>query len=77
MKTLVFLRSLLLKEPRLEGMLESGDRRVDGRWKGDGDEPERSGAEGTGWWELGLLSKGAAEERVRKEAKKLARYVRD
>lgn len=75
-RALSFLRSLLIREPKLEAMLETGDRRVDGKWKGDVDEPERAEPEGTCWWEASLY-KNHPDEKVREEAKKLVSWVRD
>ncbi|KAK4700143.1 nucleolar complex protein 3, partial [Phenoliferia sp. Uapishka_3] len=76
LRTLAFLRSLLIREPKLEFMLETGDRRVDGKWRGAIDEPERAEPEGTCWWEAALY-KNHPDEKIRLEAKKLVNYIRD
>lgn len=76
LRTLTFLRSLVIREPKLEAMLETGDRRIDGKWRGHIDEPERAEPEGTCWWEGGLY-KSHTDEKVRLEAKKLLNWVRD
>ena len=76
LRTLVFLRSLLIREPKLEAMLETGDRRIDGRWRGQVDEPERAEPESTCWWEAGLF-RFHPDEKVRLEAKKLLNWKRD
>ncbi|GAA6032111.1 hypothetical protein JCM8097_007078 [Rhodosporidiobolus ruineniae] len=76
LRTLGFLRSLLLREPRLAAMLETGDRRIDGRWRGEVDEPERAQPESTCWWELGLYGKHP-DPKVREEAKKLGNSKRE
>ncbi|GAA5888667.1 hypothetical protein JCM6882_009042 [Rhodosporidiobolus microsporus] len=76
LRTLGFLRSLLLREPKLEAMLETGDRRIDGRWRGDVDEPERAQPESTCWWELGLF-RNHPDEKVKAEARKLASWQRE
>ncbi|ORY65638.1 CBF/Mak21 family-domain-containing protein [Leucosporidium creatinivorum] len=76
LRTLVFLRSLLIREPKLEAMLETGDRRIDGKWRGNVDEPERAEPEGTCWWEAGLYRQHP-DEKIRAEAKKLLNYQRD
>jgi nucleolar complex protein 3 len=76
LRTLAFLRSLLIREPKLEAMLETSDRKIDGKWKGWVDEPERSEPEGTCWWEGGLY-RCHPDEKVRLEAKKLLNWVRE
>ena len=76
LRTLAFLRSLLIREPKLEVMLETGDRRIDGKWRGHIDEPERAEPEGTCWWEAAVY-KNHPDEKVRAEAKKLLNWVRD
>ncbi|GAA5929897.1 hypothetical protein JCM1841_001253 [Sporobolomyces salmonicolor] len=77
LRTLSFLRSLLIREPRLEAMLETGDRRVDGRWKGHVDEPERAEPESASWWEVQVFKASHPDEKVRAEAKKLANWQRE
>ncbi|KAM0786443.1 hypothetical protein ACM66B_001906 [Microbotryomycetes sp. NB124-2] len=77
LRTLVFLRSLLLREPKLEAMLETGDRRIDGKWRPTVDEPERAEPESTCWWEGSVFSRAHPDEKVRQEAKKLLNYQRD
>ncbi|KAK4055895.1 hypothetical protein OIO90_003152 [Microbotryomycetes sp. JL221] len=77
LRTLVFLRSLLLREPKLETMLETGDRRIDGKWRPTVDEPERAEPESTCWWEGSIYYKNHPDDKVRQEAKKLLNYQRD
>lgn len=77
LRTLGFLRSLLIKEPRLEAMLETSDRRIDGRWKGHVDEPETAQPESTCWFEGILLYKQHPDAKVREEAKKLMTYHKE
>ncbi|GAA5929972.1 Noc3p [Sporobolomyces koalae] len=74
LRTLGFLRSLLIKEPRLEAMLETSDRRIDGRWKGHVDEPETAQPESTCWFEGVMLYRLHPDPKVREEAKKLMTY---
>ncbi|BGP17771.1 hypothetical protein JCM10213v2_005813 [Rhodosporidiobolus nylandii] len=76
LRTLGFLRSLLIREPKLEAMLETSDRRVDGRWRGEVDEPERAQPESTCWWELGLFRQHP-DPKVKEEARKLANWQRE
>ncbi|GAA5998501.1 Noc3p [Rhodotorula paludigena] len=77
LRTLSFLRSLLIREPRLEAMLETSDRRIDGRWRGQVDEPERAEPESTCFFEAGLFVHAHPDEKVRAEAKKLVNYRRE
>ncbi|GAA6010648.1 hypothetical protein JCM11491_003009 [Sporobolomyces phaffii] len=77
LRTLGFLRSLLIKEPRLEAMLETSDRRIDGRWKGHVDEPETAQPESTCWFEGIMLYKLHPDPKVREEAKKLMTWVKE
>jgi len=74
LRTIGFLRSLLIKEPRLEAMLETSDRRIDGRWKGHVDEPETAQPESTCWFEGIMLYKLHPDPKVREEARKLMVY---
>ncbi|GAA5820622.1 hypothetical protein JCM3770_003556 [Rhodotorula araucariae] len=77
LRTLSFLRSLLIREPRLEAMLETADRRIDGRWRGHVDEPERAEPESTCFFEAGLYVRNHCDDKVRAEAKKLVNYRRE
>lgn len=76
LRTIGFLRSLLIREPKLEAMLESGDRRMDGKYRGDVDDLERAEPEGTCWWEAGLM-RIHADGKIRTETKKLVNFIRD
>jgi nucleolar complex protein 3 len=58
-------------------MLETGDRRVDGKWKGSVDEPERAMPESTAWWEATLLVRSGMDEKLRAETRKLVNWIRD
>ncbi|KAI5475797.1 nuclear export protein noc3 [Pseudohyphozyma bogoriensis] len=75
LRTLGFLRSLLIREPKLEAMLETADRRIDGKWRGAVDEPERAEPEGTCWWEAGIYA-SHPDEKVKEEARKLGKAAR-
>ncbi|GAA5871999.1 hypothetical protein JCM16303_000940 [Sporobolomyces ruberrimus] len=77
LRTLGFLRSLLIKEPRMEAMIETSDRRIDGRWKGHVDEPETAQPESTCWFEGIMLYKLHPDPKVREEAKKLMTWVKE
>lgn len=79
LRTLSFLRALLIREPQLEAMLETGDgdRKVDGRYRGDYDEPERAMPESTCFYEAGLFLKSHPDQKVRNETRKMVNWVRD
>ncbi|BGP56609.1 hypothetical protein JCM8202_000205 [Rhodotorula sphaerocarpa] len=77
LRTLTFLRSLLIREPRLEAMLETTDRRVDGRWKGAVDTPELAEPESTCWFEATVFYRQHPDEKVRAEARKLVNWQRE
>lgn len=76
LRALALVKSLALREPRLEAMLETRDRQLDGVFEPRADDPDACGAQSTSWFELDLLAK-VADEQVRDEATKLANYVRD
>lgn len=76
LRTMAFLRSLLIREPKVEAMLETGDRRIDGKWKGWVDEPERAEPEGTCWWEASLF-RNHPDEKMRTAYKQLVNFQRD
>lgn len=77
LRTLTFLRSLLIREPRLEAMLETSDRRVDGRWRGLVDTPELAEPESTCWFEATVYYRQHPDEKVRAEARKLVNWQRE
>ncbi|BGP09476.1 hypothetical protein JCM10049v2_005347 [Rhodotorula toruloides] len=77
LRTLSFLRSLLIREPKLEAMLETTDRRIDGRWRGHVDEPERAEPESTCWYEASVFLRQHPDPAVRQEAKKLVNWQRE
>ncbi|GAA5883354.1 hypothetical protein JCM3774_002033 [Rhodotorula dairenensis] len=77
LRTLTFLRSLLIREPKLEAMLETSDRRVDGRWRGLVDTPELAEPESTCWFEATVYCRQHPDEKVRAEARKLVNWQRE
>ncbi|GAA5990059.1 hypothetical protein JCM10908_005802 [Rhodotorula pacifica] len=77
LRTLTFLRSLLIREPKLEAMLETSDRRVDGRWRGLVDTPELAEPESTCWFEAAVYYRQHPDEKVRAEARKLVNWQRE
>lgn len=77
LRTLTFLRSLLIREPKLEAMLETSDRRVDGRWRGLVDTPELAEPESTCWFEATVYYRQHPDEKVRAEARKLVNWQRE
>jgi nucleolar complex protein 3 len=76
LRTLAFLRSLLIREPKLEAMMDSSDRAY-GRWRGDIDEPENAAPESAAWFEASVFIKMHPDGKIRKEASKLVNWIRD
>jgi nucleolar complex protein 3 len=77
LRALNFLRKLIVKEPKLEGMLTTEDRQADGVYRPEVDDPSLVNPEATVWYELTTLVRSHYDPRVREEASKLAHYVRD
>lgn len=77
LRSLDFVRQLLVKDRALESMLNTEDRRRDGLYNYDATEENLSNSEATVWWELNLLEKGHFDEEVRAAAAKLARWTKD
>jgi len=64
---------LVVKEPRLEALLSTEDRTVDGVYRPEMDDPQLSNPFGASFWELSMLAREHWDENVRIEAEKLAR----
>lgn len=77
LRTLDFIRQLLVKDRALEGMLNTEDRQRDGIYKYDATEENLSNSEATVWWELCLLESSHFDEEVRAAAAKLATWTKD
>ncbi|KIO27504.1 hypothetical protein M407DRAFT_232764 [Tulasnella calospora MUT 4182] len=76
LRALEFVEVLLVKEPRIEGLLSTEDKAADGVYRGDLDDPQLCNAFTSSFWELRMLSISHYDEGVRKAAKRLANHSR-
>lgn len=76
LRALEFVEVLLVKEPRIEGLLSTEDKTADGVYRGDLDDPQLCNALTSNFWELRMLAISHYDEGVRKAAKRLANYSR-
>lgn len=67
---------MMVREPKVEALLSTEDRTADGVWRGDVDDPQVCNPFASSAYELGVLEGSHWDERVRKAAGKLGRYVR-
>ena len=70
-QALDFARSLMVREPKLEAMLDTEERTYDGMYKPEMDDPQLVNAFATSLCELEILSTRHWDRRVRTEATKL------
>lgn len=77
--TLNFLKALILKERKLEALLNSEDRKRDGKYRYEfvGGDESLAGAENALAWELGLLEQDHYDDEVREKARELAGWSKD
>lgn len=75
-KAIEFVSALMVREPKVEALLSTEDRTADGVWRGDVDDPQVCNPFASSAYELGVLEGSHWDERVRKAAGKLGRYVR-
>ena len=66
----------MAREPRLEALLSTEDRTVDGVYRPDVEDPQLSNPFATSAYELHLLQTAHIDVRVREAAADLANYVR-
>ncbi|KAG2349941.1 nucleolar complex-associated protein 3 [Suillus weaverae] len=76
LRALEFVESLVAKDPKLEALLSTEDRRVDGIYLPDVDDPQLCHPFGTSFWELSLLQQHHYDSRVRDAARSLSNYTR-
>jgi nucleolar complex protein 3 len=67
-RALTFVRQLMSKDPKLEGMLNTEERRFDGVYKPEMDDPQLCNPFATSLWELQDLSTSHWDGEVRHEA---------
>jgi nucleolar complex protein 3 len=72
-KSIDFAKKLVVKEPKLEALLSTEDRTVDGVYRPEMNDPQLCNPFGASFWELPMLTREHWDENVRAEAEKLAR----
>ena len=72
LRVLDFVGGLIAKDTKLEALLSTEDRTVDGIYRPDVDDPQLCNPFGTSFWELLVLQQNHFDPRVRKEALALA-----
>ena len=75
-RALDFVAKLVAREPRLEALLSTEDRTVDGVYRPDVEDPQLSNPFATSAYELYLLQTAHVDAQVREAATKLANYTR-
>lgn len=76
LRALEFVESLVAKDPKLEALLSTEDRRVDGVYRPEVDDPQLCHPFGTCFWEVSLLQQHHYDSRVRDAARSLSNYTR-
>lgn len=76
LRALEFVESLVAKDPKLEALLSTEDRRVDGVYLPEIDDPQLCHPYGTSFWELSVLKQHHYDSRVREAAHSLSNYTR-
>jgi len=76
LRALEFVAKLLAREPRLEALLSTEDRTVDGVYRPDVEDPQLSNPFATSAYELHLLQTAHVDVQVREAAANLANYAR-
>lgn len=76
LRALDFVESLVLKEPKLEALLSTDDRHVDGVYLPEVEDPQLSHSFGTSFFELLQLQQRHYDSRIRESARRLASYTR-
>jgi len=71
LRALDFVGRLIAKDPKLEALLSTEDRIVDGVYRPDIDDPQLCNPFGTSFWELHILRRSHFDARVREAAKDL------
>jgi nucleolar complex protein 3 len=75
LRALEFVARLVASEPRLEALLSTEDRTVDGVYRPDVEDPQLCNPFATSAYELHLLQTAHVDARVREAAANLANYV--
>lgn len=75
-RSIEFVTALMVREPKVEALLSTEDRTADGVYRADVDDPQVCNPFASSAFELGVLEETHWDERVRKAAKSLGKYVR-
>lgn len=75
-RALEFVAKLVAREPRVEALLSTEDRTVDGVYRPDVEDPQLSNPFATSAYELYLLQTAHVDAQVREAAMNLANYTR-
>ncbi|OWT37457.1 nucleolar complex protein 3 [Cryptococcus neoformans Bt1] len=70
-QAIAFARSLVSKEPKIEGLLDTEERMADGAYRPELDDPQLVNPFTTSWWEAGVLGSKHWDREVRLEMSKL------
>jgi nucleolar complex protein 3 len=76
LRALEFVAKLVAREPRVEALLSTEDRTVDGVYRPDVEDPQLSNPFATSAYELHLLQTAHVDAQVREAATNLANYTR-
>lgn len=77
LRALDFVGGLIHKDAKLEALLKnSEDRKHDGVYRADIDDPQLCNAFGTWFWELFILEKSHWDDKIRDKARGLAQFTR-
>ncbi|KAF9246550.1 nucleolar complex-associated protein-domain-containing protein [Melanogaster broomeanus] len=76
LRALDFVESLIIKDPKLEALLSTEDRSVDGVYLPEVDDPQLSHPFGTSFFELLQLQQRHYDSRIREAARRLSSYIR-
>lgn len=74
LRTVTFVRGLIAKNPKLEGMLMTEDRTHNGVYRPDVDDPQVCQALESSFYELHLFAGGYLNPRVGEEAKRVLNF---
>lgn len=76
LRVLDFVGDMIARDAKLEALLSTEDRTVDGIYRADIDDPQLCNPFGTAFWELHILHQSHFDARVREAAKILSNFSR-
>ncbi|PSR74928.1 hypothetical protein PHLCEN_2v9462 [Hermanssonia centrifuga] len=74
LRAITFVGDLVERDPKLEALLSTDDRSVNGVYRPELDDPQLCNPFGANFWELHLLAKTYWDKRVNKAAAKLLNF---